>query len=180
MAAKLKVYRTPTGFHDAYVAAPSQKAALAAWGSEHDLFARGIAEIVTDPALTAAPLAQPGTVVKRLRGTAAEQLAALPSRREPPRSGKAEADEVRPKRAPPTPRPVPRPDRRALDEAEQALAQAETRQRAEDTALRDEETRLAAKRRALDEAHAAETARLEQARDQAEARYERAMTKWRR
>ena len=26
-ATKLKVYRTPIGFHDAYVAAPSQKAA---------------------------------------------------------------------------------------------------------------------------------------------------------
>ena len=31
---KLKVYRTPIGFHDAYVAAPSQKAALDAWGSD--------------------------------------------------------------------------------------------------------------------------------------------------
>jgi hypothetical protein len=30
-AAKLKVFRTPIGFHDAYVAAPSQKAALEAW-----------------------------------------------------------------------------------------------------------------------------------------------------
>jgi hypothetical protein len=29
--AKLKVFRTPIGFHDAYVAAPSKKAALAAW-----------------------------------------------------------------------------------------------------------------------------------------------------
>jgi hypothetical protein len=43
-ASKLKVYRTAAGFHDAYVAAPSQKAALAAWGSDHDLFARGGAE----------------------------------------------------------------------------------------------------------------------------------------
>ena len=46
--AKLKVFRTPTGFHDAYVAAPSRKAALAAWGAEADLFARGTAEEVTD------------------------------------------------------------------------------------------------------------------------------------
>ena len=29
---KLNVYRTPIGFHDAYVAAPSQHAALLAWG----------------------------------------------------------------------------------------------------------------------------------------------------
>ena len=58
----LKVYRTPIGFHDAYVAAPSQKAALQAWGSDANLFARGVAELVTDPALTAEPhryIAQP-------------------------------------------------------------------------------------------------------------------------
>ncbi|MCP2775198.1 hypothetical protein, partial [Salmonella enterica] len=54
-AAKLKVYRTPIGFHDAYVAAPSQKAALQAWGSDADLFARGVAEQVADPALMEEP-----------------------------------------------------------------------------------------------------------------------------
>ncbi|RZM24604.1 MAG: hypothetical protein EOP67_46290 [Sphingomonas sp.] len=79
-AGKLKVYRTAAGFHDAYVAAPSQKAALAAWGSEHDLFARGIAELVTDADLAAEPLASPGVVIKRSRGTTAEQIAALPTR----------------------------------------------------------------------------------------------------
>eukprot|EP01035_Chromulina_nebulosa_P046785 gene46785-63390_t len=57
MPRQLKVFRTPIGFHDAYVAAPSRKAALQAWGSDADLFARGMAEIVTDPALTAGPLA---------------------------------------------------------------------------------------------------------------------------
>ena len=49
---KLKVFRTPIGFHDAYVAAPSQKAALEAWGSDSNLFAAGAAELVTDAALT--------------------------------------------------------------------------------------------------------------------------------
>ena len=48
---KLKVFRTPIGFHDAYVAAPSQKAALEAWGAEGNLFAQGIAEQVIDPEL---------------------------------------------------------------------------------------------------------------------------------
>ena len=43
MTRKLKVFRTPIGFHDAYVAAPSQKAALQAWGTDTDLFARGVA-----------------------------------------------------------------------------------------------------------------------------------------
>ena len=73
---KLKVYRTPIGFHDAYVAAPSQKAALLAWGSDADLFARGIAELVTDEELIAAPLASPGKVIRKLRGTTDEQLEA--------------------------------------------------------------------------------------------------------
>ena len=39
---KLKVYCTPVGFHDAYVAAPSQKAALQAWGAKTNLFAQGL------------------------------------------------------------------------------------------------------------------------------------------
>ena len=60
MPRKLKVFRTSTGFHDAYVAAPSRKAALAAWGADADLFARGVAEQVTDPKLMAQPLERPG------------------------------------------------------------------------------------------------------------------------
>ena len=64
MARALKVYRTPIGFHDAYVAAPSRKAALEAWGSDHDLFATGAAELVTDPELTREPLEKPGSVIR--------------------------------------------------------------------------------------------------------------------
>jgi hypothetical protein len=54
MARALKVLRTAAGFHDASVAATNRKAALAARGSRADLFARGMAEQVTDPELTAA------------------------------------------------------------------------------------------------------------------------------
>lgn len=46
-ARKLKVFRTSIGFHDAYVSAPSRKAALEAWGAGKDLFAIGSAELVT-------------------------------------------------------------------------------------------------------------------------------------
>lgn len=74
---KLKVFRTPIGFHDAYVAAPSQKAALEAWGIDVNLFARGSAEEVADPELIEEPLSAPGVVFKRLRGTEEEQIAAL-------------------------------------------------------------------------------------------------------
>ena len=60
---KLKVFRTPIGFHDAYVAAPSQKAALEAWGADGNLFAQGIAEQVTDQKLMDEQLASPGEVI---------------------------------------------------------------------------------------------------------------------
>lgn len=74
---QLKVFRTPIGFHDAYVAAPSQKAALEAWGSDANLFASGAAERVTEAKLMEAALERPGEVIKVLRGTEAEQVAAL-------------------------------------------------------------------------------------------------------
>jgi len=44
MMKKLKVFRAVSGFHDAYVAAPSRAAALQAWGATTDLFVRGAAD----------------------------------------------------------------------------------------------------------------------------------------
>src|SRR3954463_5573960 len=123
MARALKVYRTPIGFHDAYVAAPSQAAALKAWGTDRNLFARDAAEVVTDPALTAAPLASPGTVIKLSRGSAAEQMAAASDAPSVPRKTRAAAKPRKPL--------PPRPSRAALDKAEQALADEEKAQAAE-------------------------------------------------
>jgi hypothetical protein len=175
---KLKVYRTPIGFHDAYVAAPSQKAALAAWGSDANLFARGVAEVVTDPELTKEPLAKPGTVVKRLRGTPAEQIAALPKKKSAaPRGETATKPAKRANKRPA--KPTPRPDRGDLDAAEQAIAKAEAAHRAAERALRDEEARLAKARRDLDRRHTADIERLQRARDHAEAAYQKAMKTWR-
>ena len=72
----------------------SQKAALQARGSDADLFARGIAEVVTDEALSAKPLASPGLVIRKLRGTADEQLAVkVPDR--PKERSRTEEDDVR-------------------------------------------------------------------------------------
>ncbi|MBA2467282.1 MAG: hypothetical protein H0V46_06735, partial [Sphingomonas sp.] len=119
-AKTLKVFRTPIGFHDAFVAAASQKAALEAWGSESNLFAQGAAELVTDPALTEEPLARPGEVVRRLRGSAGEQIAALGTARGPgkdrPTPGPSREREGRKGRKTP-----PRPSRGAVDKAGQAL-----------------------------------------------------------
>jgi len=176
--AKLKVYRVPAGFHDAYVAAPSQKAALAAWGSDADLFARGVAEVVTDAALTKAPLTAPGEVIKVSRGSAAEQMAALPTDARKPakaRTAKA-APPPKPKRAA---KPKPRPSRAKLDAAEQALADAEDRWRTALAELAEEEASLARRKRALVAERGEEQAKLEAARGRAEEVYDHAMAVWR-
>lgn len=186
---KLKVYRTPIGFHDAYVAAPSQKAALEAWGSEHDLFARGVAERIDDAALTREPLEKPGVVIRRLRGTTAEQIAALPARKHSGRPGRAaqpsqveegQARKVKPDARPVSrPKPKPRPDRAALDRAEQALAAAKARHERELDALRRREAELARERRQTEQAQDRERARLERALQKTREAYERAMRLWR-
>jgi hypothetical protein len=188
---KLKVFRVPIGFHDAYVAAPSQKAAIEAWGSDRDVFARGEAELVTDPALTAEPLARPGEVVKRLRGTAAEQLAALPpNKAAAPRTKEAGAaingprtKEARPgprgRQAKPARKVVPRPSRAALDRAEAALTQAGDEREDALTRLREQEAALAKERARLEKAHAADLEKLRAKRDKAAASYEQAMERWR-
>jgi hypothetical protein len=168
---KLKVYRTPIGFHDAYVAAPSMKAALKAWGTTKNLFSRGAAEMVTDPKLTNEPLARPGEVIKLARGSAAEHRKAAGSGDKAVGKGKAVAE----------PKPVkrpPRPDRKPLEKAEQALSA--TRQRHErvraDIDRRLDE--LQAKRRELVKTQESEMADLEKERDARETAYHRALDKW--
>jgi len=190
-AARLKVYRTPIGFHDAYVAAPSQKAALAAWGSAHDLFATGEAELVIDPALTKAPLATPGKIVRRVRGTTAEHIAALPAepKAQPePRSKPqkaAAAPELRPKpqravRLTPRPPPPPKPDRSAVDAAEAALAAALERQGHERQGLMEREQEVRREQQALETLHKAAAASLRKTIRAAEAAYAKASAQWRR
>lgn len=175
MVRKLKVYRTPVGFHDAYVAAPSQKAALAAWGADANLFARGVAEAVTDEALMREPLAEPGTVVRRLRGTNAEHLAALPQDK-PDRGQRAvkEAKSGAPAKA------KLKPSRAKLDEAEHALDQARTAQEEAIAELRRRETDLQHQRRALEQRYDQDIARLDAAATKARDRYEAALRSWRR
>ena len=177
-APKLKVFRTSTGFHDAYVAAPSQKAALAAWGSDHDLFARGIAERVEDPELTREPLEHPGTVIRRLRGTTAEQIAALP--KDKPRARRDPPEARSPSRASKTtPKPKPRPDRAPVREAEDALAEAEARHAEALAELARREAALARERRALEKQQGAEQAKLARQLKSARDRYDRAIRDWR-
>lgn len=196
MPRALKVFRLPIGFHDAYVAAPTQKAAIEAWGSDKDVFQRGQAELVTDPELTREPLESPGKVIKRLRGTAAEQIAALGETPAPaPRRKSGSSSDARPgpRLAPgndndrparkakpkPPPKPKPRPSREKLDKAEQALAEVEARHEAALKVLREREAALAREREALETKQDAERERLEERREKAETAYEEAMRRWR-
>ena len=165
---KLKVFCTPIGFHDAYVAAPSRKAALAAWGSDRDLFARGIAEEVTDAALTNEPLANPGKVIRRLRATAAEQIAAVAARPAPAKRATPEAK----------PRSTPRPSRRELEAAQAALATAEQRQREEREALDRRRAELEREQAVLEAKHATERETLVQVCERAQLAYQRAVDRW--
>ncbi|MET0370424.1 MAG: hypothetical protein ABW039_03500 [Sphingobium sp.] len=174
MARPLKVFRTAIGFHDAYVAAPSMKAALKAWGADANLFARGQAEAVTDPKLMEEALASPGTVIKRTRGSMAEHLAALP---QPSPRREAKGDKAATPRS--AAKPPPRPSRTALDMAEDALAEAERVQDSERRALADKEARLKREKAAMDKRHMDDVARLAKKRDEARARYNRAMEAWR-
>lgn len=186
MPRKLKVFRTAIGFHDAYVAAPTQKAALEAWGTDTNLFARGVAELVTDPALSEAPLAHPGQVIKRLRGSEAEHFAALraepeveaasgrPSETKAPRAGRKRP--ATPKRGAP---PRPRPDRAALDQAEEALEEAERAARLVAQGFRERERALARERRAAERDAEAQIGECRASRDAEKVRYDRALARWR-
>lgn len=178
---KLKVFRTPAGFHDAYVAAPSQKAALKAWGSEHDLFARGIAEKVDDPELMREPLSRPGVVIRRLRGDLSEQIAALPKDKPARRRSPAAKPVDVPAQDRPAPAkkrevpPKPKPDRAALDAAERALAETEERQMKESTDLARRLAELEREQHELERSHSAELTKLHEKVKKLRSRYDRAM-----
>lgn len=173
MPRKLKVFRTTTGFHDAYVAAPSRKAALEAWGAEADLFARGVAEQVTDKKLMAGPLERPGEVIKVSRGDLSAQLRALGPRK---RKAKAKAEgPAKPRKAV---KPKPPPKRDKVDATEAALKQARTRHSAEAKKLETERDTIESKLAALRAKQDKEMARLERKRDEAREAYREALESW--
>lgn len=179
---KLKVFRTPTGFHDAYVAAPSQKAALEAWGSDKNLFSAGAADRVEDPELMREPLANPGKVIRRVRGTMAEHMAALPKDSPRGRAKAARKDttaaKAKAKPAPP-PKPKPRPSREPLDRIEDELAKVEHRHRDELAALALRQAELDRDRREIEAAQEREQHKIGRRIEGARDKYDRAMSAWR-
>jgi hypothetical protein len=179
MPRKLKVFRTSTGFHDAYVAAPSRKAALAAWGADANLFARGVAEEVTDPTLTAEPLKRPGEVIKLSRGDLSAQLKALGPRKKKARAqAKGEEPEETPRKAAKPAKPKPPPKRDTVDAAEAALKQARERHSGEAGKLEAQRDEIERKLTALRAKQDKELARLERKRDEAREAYREALERW--
>ncbi|RZJ89203.1 MAG: hypothetical protein EON88_20185 [Brevundimonas sp.] len=90
MAARLKVFSWSDGFHAYTVATSSRPKALAAWGSEQDLFQTGLAHQITEGPDVDAALKSPGEVIKR--GEAVDVGEAAPVKRKPDAAAhKAEA-----------------------------------------------------------------------------------------
>jgi len=171
MPRKLKVFRTPTGFHDAYVAAPSRKAALEAWGAATDLFARGSAEEVTDARLMAEPLKHPGQVIRVSRGDLKAQIKALGPRRGAKRPSAKSAPAATKRRAAP-------PRRDKVDRAEAALAEARDREGKELAALDKEREAIERKLDAVKARQAKAISALEDRLEKARAEYRAALDKW--
>jgi hypothetical protein len=172
MARALKVFRTSAGFHDAYVAAPSRKAALEAWGAHVNLFARGMAEQVTDEKLTAEPLKRPGEVIMLSRGGLAEQLKALGPRKKPkPRPAGESAK-------PAKKRPARPPKRDALDRTEAALEDATQRHEAAIGELETQREKIERKIAVLRSKQAKALAKLERRHEQSREAYRDALERW--
>ena len=175
-AKKLKVFRTPIGFHDAYVAAPSMKAALEAWGSSTNLFSQGAAEQVTDPKLTKAPLARPGEVVRVPRGSEGEHFKAL-GRAEKKGKKKAGGPSPASGRGDKKTRGR-RPSSAGVERAQAALARVEARHREALEKLRAEAAAIDKKRREIERKHRGERERLTSELDEAREKFRSAMEEW--
>jgi len=171
---KLKVFSTPIGFHDALVAAPSQKAALEAWGAGTNLFSQGSAHVVTDPELAKIPLQHPGQVVKVLRGSKAEQLAALGKQKFPEPSKRAKA-EVLPKRSKERP---PRPSGAAVTKAETALEKLEKRQASQRERLEERRRTVEHELRDLRRRHEREREEAQEELEKARDDYDSALARY--
>jgi hypothetical protein len=165
------------GFRDAYVAAPSKAAALRAWGTEKDLFARGSAEEVTDAASTQDALSKPGEVVYRTRGGLEEQVAALgklPERKPQRKSAKPE-----PSKATSTQKQKrPRPSRAGLEAAEAEIIAVQQKRDRADADLRIRESALAAERKTIEARFAKQLDELQRKQEQARKAYEAALRSW--
>jgi hypothetical protein len=164
-ARKLKVFQAHFGFYDTIVAAPSQAAALLAWGVHRNVFADGHARLTTDEAAVAAATAHPEIVLKRPVGsdgpfevepTLLPRLPDVPSKKATRKAAKPAAKKATRNAAEPVAKkapPRPPPDRSFLSKAEAALRAVDERRRAEETAFRARQAALDAEKVAAQAGH---------------------------
>jgi hypothetical protein len=151
-AARLKVFQTHLGFYDTVVAAPSQAAALRAWGTHQNLFAEGQARVTEDDQAIEAALAHPEIPLKRAVGSTdpfALEPVGLPKLPDMP-----EAKKVKPApKSRTVVRKKPPADRSALDAAEAALRDLDETRKQEETDFRRRQDDLEAERKAAQAAY---------------------------
>lgn len=141
---RLKVFTAQIGFYDTVVAAPSQAAALRAWGTNQNLFAGGGARVADDAKAIEAALAMPETPLRRVVGT--NNPFELEPRGLPdiPDAPKKWAEDRHPKKPPTLVPRVRKPvaDRSPLDAAEAALKQVDDDRKQEEADLRRRQDEL--------------------------------------
>ncbi len=134
---KLKVFQAQIGFYDTVVAAPSQAAALRAWGVHQNLFASGEALVATDAAAVEVATANPEVTLRRpvgskqafsLNPTGLPAIPDLPKKLRP--------------QAKPVSRRQPAADRSRLNEAEANLRNLEERRKTEEGEFRQQQEEL--------------------------------------
>ena len=164
---KLKVFQAQFGFYDTVVAAPSQAAALRAWGVNQNLFASGEAKLTTDEAAISAATAHPETPLRRAVGSSdpfALEPTSLPNVPDAPKKTAAKPAA----KAKPAAPARPPADRSKLDAAEKALGELDETRKREEADFRREaedlETRRAAAQTVYVEARRAATAKVVDAR----------------
>ena len=154
---RLKVFIAQIGFYDTVVAAPSQAAALRAWGTNQNLFAGGGARETDDIQAVEAALASPETPLRRVVGT--DNPFELEPRGLPniPDAPKKWAEDLHPKKPPKLVPRVRKPvaDRSPLDAAEAALKQVDDERKQEEADLRRRQDELDATKTSSQERYVA-------------------------
>lgn len=155
--ARLKVFTTQLGFYDVAIAAPSQKAALEAWGARQNLFDAGLASVAAHGQVVDAALSKPGVLFRRPLGSGKPYVEATDGHADLPNIGKAHFANAKPRpKGPPKLTVVPKGPTPA-ERAEEKRAAAEHVKAARESLKRAEEAeRKAAQRAAQEELKRAE------------------------
>jgi hypothetical protein len=149
---KLKVFQAQFGFYDTVVAAPSQAAALRAWGVNQNLFASGDAKLTTDEAAVAAATAYPETPLRRAVGSHDPFVlnpANLPTLPDVPKQTAVKPG-VKAKPSAPVRPPA---DRSKLDAAEKSLGELDEARKREEAEYRRDAEALERRRMAAQSAY---------------------------